>query len=404
MRKSLLTIPTSQMTFFLFAILLLTILTIVVSSSYSGNKRVMTTAIIQQANAIPYFTTSPPTSLSPHYYYYYYYYRTTASSTTTATPNTMTISSIPASSSPVTAKPVAISISSPQIVDQGGSVTLDGSKSYDLDGSTIYYYSWIQISGPSVGALSATAVTTFKAPSVEHDTQLQFQLTVKDSKGATSTAYTSIIVKNGNHPPIAYSQSIQTAQNTAVNIELKATDPDPADTIGYALVSQPLHGQLNNLNPTFTGTTYIPSPGFSGSDSFSFRAFDKDRAVSNVATVYITVIKVNHPPIAYSQSIQTAQNTAVNIELKATDPDPGDTITTYIIVSLPTRGTINNFDQSSGKLTYTPSTGFTTGTDSFTFNDIDNHGAVSNRGIVSITVNPAAPIVLPEQPQISSRQ
>ena len=309
MRKSLLTIPTSQMTFFLFAVLLLTILTIVVSPSYSGNSRVMTTAIIQQANAIPYSTTSPPTSLSPHYYYYYYYYRTTASSTTTATPNTMTITNIPTSSSPVTAKPVAISISSPQIVDQGGSVTLDGSKSYDLDGSTIYYYSWIQISGPSVGALGATAVTTFKAPSVEHDTQLQFQLTVKDSKGAASSAYASIIVKNGNHPPIAYSQSIQTAQNTAVNIELKATDPDP-----------------------------------------------------------------------------------------------GDTITTYIIVSLPTRGTINNFDQSSGKLTYTPSTGFTTGTDSFTFNGIDNHGAVSNRGIVSITVNPAAPTVLPEQPQISSRQ
>jgi Big-like domain-containing protein/K319-like protein len=402
MRKSLLTIPTSQMTFFVFAVLLLIILTIVVSPSYSGNTRVTTTAIIQQANAIPYSTTSPPpppTSLSPNYYYYY----RTSTSSTTATPTTMTISSIPAASSTVTAKPVAISIASPQIVDQGGSVTLDGSKSYSLDGSAIYYYSWIQISGPSVGALGATAVTTFKAPSVEHDTQLQFQLTVKDSKGAASSAYASIIVKNGNHPPIAYSQSIQTAENTAVNIELKATDPDPGDTLGYALVSQPLHGQLNNLNPTFTGTTYIPSPGFSGSDSFTFQAFDKDRAVSNVATVYITVIKVNHPPIAYSQSIQTAQNTAVNIELKATDPDPGDTITTYIIVSLPTRGTINNFDQSSGKLTYTPSAGFTTGTDSFTFNGIDNHGAVSNRGIVSITVNPA-PTVLPEQPQISSRQ
>jgi Bacterial Ig domain len=378
------TMTTQTLCLLLAAILFITSI-MIISQPFSRSGIMMTTMIVQQANAM-----TSSSSIS-YYYYYYYYSHPTATITTAATSSptasARTTDSIPATISTVNEKPVAISMASPPIADEGGSVTLDGTKSYIPDGSGIYYYSWVQVAGPPVGPLSPTAVATFKAPRVDHDTQLQFQLVVEDKKGATSSSYLTIAVRNAEHPPTAYSQSVQTTQNTAVGIELKATDPDPGDTIGYAIVSQPSHGQLSNLNPTFTGTTYIPNDGFSGTDSFSFQAFDKSRMVSNIATVYITVIKVNHPPTAYSQSASTTQNKAVNIQLQATDP--GGIITSYTIVSMPIRGTISNFDQSSGTLTYTPHSQFPTGTDRFTFNCIDNHGTASNIGEVSITVNPA---------------
>ena len=107
---------------------------------------------------------------------------------------------------------------------------------------------------------------------------------------------------------------------------------------------------------------------------------------SNVATVSITVNQVvtNHPPVANGQNVETNKNTPKNFILTGKDPDTGDTITFAIILS-PSNGQIGNFDKNTGKLTYTPKTGFI-GSDSFTFRVTDNHGADSNIGAVTINV------------------
>ncbi|MDP2734062.1 MAG: cadherin-like domain-containing protein, partial [Hoeflea sp.] len=49
-----------------------------------------------------------------------------------------------------------------------------------------------------------------------------------------------------------------------------------------------------NANGSFT---YMPNANFNGSDSFTYKAND-GAADSNVATVTITVIPVNDPPVA----------------------------------------------------------------------------------------------------------
>ena len=211
---------------------------------------------------------------------------------------------------------------------------------------------------------------------------------LSSSSSSSSSYYVATTIRIDDHPPTAYSQSVQTTQNTPVAISFKAADPDLGDTIGYAILSQPSHGQLSNLNSAFSSTIYYsPNSGYSGTDSLSFQAFDRNRQVSNLATIYITVIKVNHPPTAYSQSVQTTQNTPVAVHLSAIGSNPGDSITSFAIVSMPSRGTITNFDQSSGTLIYTPYHEVTQSTDIFTFNTIDNHGAVSNIGVVSVSIN-----------------
>lgn len=92
----------------------------------------------------------------------------------------------------------------------------------------------------------------------------------------------------------------------------------------------------------------------------------------------------NTPPTAEDQQIQIKKNKAAQISLSANDEDIGDTII-FSIVSQPSHGTITNFDESTGTLTYTPDKKFL-GLDEFTFQATDSKGATSEIVTVSIAV------------------
>jgi hypothetical protein len=87
-----------------------------------------------------------------------------------------------------------------------------------------------------------------------------------------------------NSPPIATSQEVTTAAGTAKSITLAAIDTN-GDNLTYSIVSQPLNGKLTGIPPA---VTYTPSSGYSGSDSFTFKAND-GKTDSNSATVSITI-------------------------------------------------------------------------------------------------------------------
>ena len=56
--------------------------------------------------------------------------------------------------------------------------------------------------------------------------------------------------------------------------------------------------------------TYTPAANFHGTDSFTYTASD-GRALSNAATVTITVTAVNDAPVAVNDTATTAEDTAV---------------------------------------------------------------------------------------------
>ncbi len=95
-----------------------------------------------------------------------------------------------------------------------------------------------------------------------------------------------------NTPPIAYNQTITTAEDTPKGITLTASDAD-SDPLTYSIVTGPTHGTLSGTPPN---VIYTPYPNYNGADSFTFKAYD-GQAYSNIATVSITVTPVNDPPV-----------------------------------------------------------------------------------------------------------
>src|SRR3989441_9004970 len=106
---------------------------------------------------------------------------------------------------------------------------------------------------------------------------------------------------------------------------------------------------------------------FNGTDSFTYTVKDSatPAAVSNLATVTVTVTAVNDPQVAVSDTATTAEDTAVNISVRAndTDPDVGDTLTVNSVTQ-GTNGTVAI--NADGTVKYTPNLNFN-GTDSFTY-------------------------------------
>jgi len=110
-------------------------------------------------------------------------------------------------------------------------------------------------------------------------------LTVNSSRGGSDTFYFGAA---SNSAPVAYAQSVTVMKDTAKAIALGATDPD-GDPLAFAVVAGPSHGTLTGTAPDLT---YTPAAGYTGADSFTFKAND-GKLDSNVATVSISVTEAS---------------------------------------------------------------------------------------------------------------
>lgn len=91
-------------------------------------------------------------------------------------------------------------------VNEGSTVILDASESYDPNGDSIFYF-WSKISGPEISIYNPSGITaSFVAPDVVGSSQdtVVINLSVRDSKGATASDRIEIRVRNTkDDPPVA---------------------------------------------------------------------------------------------------------------------------------------------------------------------------------------------------------
>jgi hypothetical protein len=129
-------------------------------------------------------------------------------------------------------------------------------------------------------------------------------------------------------PPVANNQSVAVNQGSSIAITLTAHDNDN-DPLTFIVASPPAHGALTGNPPNLI---YAPSVGYSGPDSFTFKAND-GRGDSNIAMVSITVRQTNHPPDctrASNPSLWPPSHKFISVAVQnVTDPD-GDPVTLTI--------------------------------------------------------------------------
>jgi cyclophilin family peptidyl-prolyl cis-trans isomerase len=98
---------------------------------------------------------------------------------------------------------------------------------------------------------------------------------VTQSFTVTAGAYGSVTNPFINFRPFANPVTATAAQSQTASITLngKSGYPNTSATsvLTYALVSQPAHGTITNFNPTTGTLNYTPSPGFTGTDTFSYQ-------------------------------------------------------------------------------------------------------------------------------------
>jgi large repetitive protein len=277
-------------------------------------------------------------------------------------------------------------------VDEDKSVVITVlSNDADPDGSLVP--SSVKATTPKNGTanVNTTNGSITYSPNKDYNGLDQFTYTVEDNEGGLSnTATVNIIVNSVNDAPVAVDDVAETDEEKSVIIAVLKNDLDVDGSLVPSTVkvtSGPANG-TTGVNTTTGEVTYTPKADFNGKDSFTYIANDDGGAVSNTATVNITINPVNDPPVAADDNAKTDEDKAVVISVLANDNDPDGSLapSTVLVSSGPANGT-TGINISTGAITYTPNLNFN-GQDSFTYTVKDNQGAASNTAKVTVTVNP----------------
>lgn len=269
-----------------------------------------------------------------------------------------------------------------------------------------------------------------------------FRFVAFDGLAYSDTALVALTIIPVNDAPVALEQQLSTPEDNAVTITLTAHDVDHTNLI-FSIEADPLHGELalvtrreskmkaatreqsarallREMRPERASIDYIYTPHahYAGVDSFTFKAND-GTDYSALATIQLTVTPVNDAPLAQSLSVQTDEDTALNLSLQAMDieADP----MTITITRMPAHGTLaevtrqksnqveasrtNPADHSRDNVrtdwiefgyVYTPHPNYF-GDDSFSYTADDGGGGVSEEANVSMAIAPVndAPVLLP---------
>jgi hypothetical protein len=208
-----------------------------------------------------------------------------------------------------------------------------------------------------------------------------------DGTDYSSIVIVTISVDAASDAPRAQDDAYTTDENVPLIIDalsgvlVNDSDPDD-DLLASQIVTDPLHGTLDfNVDGSFT---YTPDPDWHGIDTFVYQAMDG--MLLDTATVTITVIPANKPPVAIDDFYATNEDVILNIDMTggvlANDTDVNGDALTAILVSGPSHGLL--VLNPDGSFTYTPNPDWH-GVDSFDYEVSD--GELTDIGTVMITVN-----------------
>ena len=243
------------------------------------------------------------------------------------------------------------------------------------------------VAQPAHGTLTLNANGSFAyTPAANFSGTDTFTYKASDGTAQSDVTTVTINITAVNDPPVVANNSYVATLNTPLNISaaagLLANDSDVESTLTATALTQPTHGTLSlNSNGSFT---YTPMTGFTGADTFTYRA--SDGSLTADGTVTLTVVAVNQAPTAVANSYTTAEDTTLTVPVAtgvlANDTDPENNALTAVVTAQPTHGTLTF--NSNGSFSYIPSPNFN-GSDTFTYTATDG-SQTSAAATVTITV------------------
>ena len=222
---------------------------------------------------------------------------------------------------PPNVPPIASAGPDQTITAPASSVILNGSASYDPDG-TIVSYSWVLISGLG-SVIISNSNQVIAGVSGLTPGSYTFQLTVTDNGGATSSDSVTVTVNpaiNNNQPPVAMAGSDTTIYMPVSSFQLNASDSYDPDGNITSYQWQEISG------PNIAVASYMDSPevDLSGLEEgiYQFQLTVTDnQGASSTATINISVDKNSGTPdqfIVFPNPAQDILNCRINSSLNGT--------------------------------------------------------------------------------------
>jgi len=216
-----------------------------------------------------------------------------------------------------------------QILDEGTTVNLDGSGSFDPDGDPITY-EWEQTQGITVTFDSTAQNPTFTAPEVNGITNLQFKLIVRDDSGfGSSPSYVTVTVNNVEPPPVniaptAVNDSFKILGTEPVNFDILFNDYDD-DGDSISIVSVDITGTAGMVTNNGVDVTFDATEDIFGTTTFEYTI--TDGFLTDVGLVYVDVIDNSggdDDALLYIQNPDITNNGNMGIRVAQIDDVNGD--------------------------------------------------------------------------------
>lgn len=252
-----------------------------------------------------------------------------------------------------------------------------------------YEFSFRIITLPTNGTLSALTFTAYEpsvwvtyTPNPGARGEDHFQYAANDGELDSAPATVTITNIMLNSAPVAQFTTAVTPEDVAVTVVLVAADAD-GDPLVFA-VDSVVNGSISGIAPNLV---FMPTANFAGEGVINFRASDGFSESSGSVT--ITITDVNDAPVALDQTVTTAYNTPLAIELVGTDIE-GSPLS-YLDLTQPANASLSG---TAPVLLFTPNTGFA-GTTSFTYQVNDGE---LNSAIATVSVKVQSPASVPAAP------
>ncbi|MFG1605726.1 Ig-like domain-containing protein [Actinoplanes sp. NPDC049265] len=214
-----------------------------------------------------------------------------------------------------------------------------------------------------------------------------FTYAIEDAAHGTSTTTVTVTVLNALPIPVNDQFRVRAGVANTLTVLANDTDPNTDQVLHVRAVSTAGHG-MASVGPHGTSVTYIPAPGFTGSDTFDYEVTDD---AGGLATATVSVV-VDLPPVATHDAGTTPSGTAINVPVLANDADPEHLPLTVVAAATPPHGTVAvNPDLT---VRYLPAAGFV-GADTFSYTIRDAAGNTAI-GTATVTVADAAPVARPD--------